>query len=349
MARKTFRKVIVTPEIIEEINPKNKKLVKRFLKEKNTRCSDKTIKGYTSDLNIFFCWNVLENDNKFFVDLKKIELADFFSYAVEELKWGSARFSRMRSALSSLSEFIERFYDEEYPTFRNIVLKAIELMPKVARRKKTILSEEQVNDLLRHLKEDINKPQEACLLALAICSGARKSELLRFDVDIIDENNTAFDGLFIETKEKIKTKGFTKEGKLLYKYIIKDLFMPYYNEWLKVRKEVLEKNSVEDHGKLFIRRDGQPAKESTIEGWIGKWEKYLNVDIYLHCLRHYTCTYLSRVGMESELIIEIFGWSSSDMYKIYNDMSAKDKKWKGTNKLKEHLEKSTSSTVEKEP
>lgn len=339
MARKTYRKIIVTPELLEQINPKNKKLMKRFLKEKNTRCSDKTIVNYTSDLNIFFCWNLLENENKFFVDIKKIDLSDFFAYAVDELGWGSSRFSRMRSALSSLSDFIERFYDEDYPNFRNIVLKAVELMPKVARRRKTVLSEDQVDKLLNYLKNEIHRPQEACLLALAICSGARKSELLRFDLDLIDENNTAYDGLFIETKEKIKTKGFTKEGKKLYKYIIKDLFLPYYYDWLKERKKIMEKNGVEEHNKMFIKSNGEPAKVSTVDSWIRKWSKYLGEDVYMHSLRHYTCTYLSKIGLESELIVSIFGWSSADMYNIYNDLSAKDKKWKGTAKLKEYLNK----------
>lgn len=338
MGRKTFRNVITSEELTEQINLENKKLIKRFIKEKNTRCSDATIKNYTSDLNIFFTWNLLENDNKFFVDIKKIELADFFSYAVDDLNWGSARFSRMRSCLSSLSEFLEKFYDEKYPNFRNIVLKSIELMPKAPRRKKTILSEEQVNNLLNHLKNEINRPQEACLLALAICSGARKSELLRFDIDLIDENNTAFDDLFIETKEQIKTKGFSKEGKPLYKYIIKDLFLPYYNDWLIKRKEIMESKGIEEHNKLFIKSDGSPAKVSTLDSWIEKWSEYLNEFVYLHSLRHYTCTYLSRLGLESELIVEIFGWSSHDMYNIYCDLTAKDKKWKGTAKLREHLD-----------
>jgi integrase len=338
MSRKTFRKVITSDELSEQINPKNRKLIERFIKEKNTRCSDATITGYTSDLEIFFTWNLLENDDKFFVDIKKIELADFFSYAVDDLKWGSSRFSRMRSCLSSLSIFIEKFYDELYPNFRNLILKAIELMPKSARRKKTILSEEQVDNLLKHLKDDLDRPNEACLLALAVCSGARKSELLRFDIDIIDENNTAFEGVFIETKEQIKTKGFSKEGKMLYKYIIKDLFMPYYNDWLIRRKEIMDKNGVEEHNKLFIKGNGEPAQVSTIEGWIDKWEKYLGVDFYFHALRHYTCTYLSKIEIESDLIIEIFGWSSSEMYKLYNDLTAKDRKWKGLGKLKDHID-----------
>jgi hypothetical protein len=34
------------------------------------------------------------------------------------------------------------------------------------------------------------------------------------------------------------------------------------------------------------------------------------------------------------------GWSSGgEMYKIYNDLSAKERKWKDLDKLKVHLEK----------
>ena len=56
MARKTFKKVITDPNLIEQIHPDNKKLMKLFLQDKNRKCSDATMKGYTSDLNIFFCW-----------------------------------------------------------------------------------------------------------------------------------------------------------------------------------------------------------------------------------------------------------------------------------------------------
>lgn len=338
MARNTFRKQITNDETWEKINKRNKKLIDRFLKEKTTRCSKTTIKGYNSDLHIFFTWNYEENDDKFFIDIKKLEFADFFSYCVSDLKWGSARFSRMKSCLSSLSEFIIRFYDDDYPTYRNIILKSIESMPKEPRRKKTVLSEEQVNELLKYLTDN-KRYQEACLFALAISSGARKSELLRFDIDLIDENNTAFDGLFIETKEKIKTKG-RFEGKMLYKYIVKDIFMPYYNNWIKERREILKNNNVKEHNKLFIKSNGQPIENiTTIDYWASKWGKILGVDVYFHSCRHYLCTWLSKIGLEQDLIVEIYGWSSGDMYKIYNDLTAKDRKWKGTEKLKNVLNK----------
>lgn len=335
--RQTYKKQITSPELTAQFNPENVELVKRFLKYKNTSRSDGTITGYTSDLNIFFTWNLLENKNKLFVDLEKLELADYFGYGVEELHWSANRFSRCRSALSSLSEFIERFYDKQFPQFRNIVLKAVDLMAKSPVREKTILSEEQVDSLLSYLKNDLNRPNEACLLALGICSGARVSELLRFKTTIIDENNSAFDDLFLETLKPIKTKGFSKQGKPLVKYIIKDIFLPYYNDWLLEREKIMNKYNRE-HDSIFITRDGKPATLHTIRGWIEKWEEFLGVPFYFHCLRHYTVTHLTRLGLESDFIIEIMGWSSSEMYRIYNDLTAKDRKWKGLEKLKNHLD-----------
>jgi len=336
IARETFKKQITSPELTAQFNPKNVKLVDKFLKYKNTSKSDGTVTGYTSDLNIFFTWNLLENDNKLFTDMKKIEFADFFGYGVEELHWSSNRFSRIRSALSSLSEFIERFYDEEFLNYRNIVLKAVDLMPKSPVREKTILSEEQIDYLLDHLKNTLNKPQEACLLALAISSGARVSELLRFKTSIIDENNIAWD-LFLETLKPIKTKGFTKQGKPLIKYIIKDIFLPYYNDWLIEREKIMKKYN-KDHDSIFITRDGKPATLHTIRGWIEKWDDFMEDSIYFHNFRHYTVTYLTKIGLESDFIIEIMGWSSSEMYRIYNDLTAKDRQWKGLDKLKVHLD-----------
>lgn len=337
MPRATFRLKITDDESLEKINIDNIKLKDRFLKEKNTRSSDGTIKNYESDLNIFFVWNLKNNSNKFFVDIRKIEFAEFFSFCTDELKWNSARFSRMRSCLSSLSNFIEKFYDDEYPQFRNVILKSIESMPKIAAREKTILSENQVDGLLKYLVDN-NYFQEACWLALAISSGARFSELLRFSIDIIDENNLAFNDIFLETLRKIKTKGRTKNGKMLIKYIIKDIFIPYYQLWLPEREKILRANN-QNHNFIFIDKDGFPAEEHIVRSWLKKFENYLGLSFYPHCLRHYTTTYLSKIGIPHTLIKEIFGWESIEMVSIYDDIEAKDKEWVELDKLKEHLNK----------
>ena len=81
MGRKTFKTKITSPETIEQINPKNKKLMNLFLKDKNRKCSDATMKVYQSNLNIFFCWVVNNCENKYFPDIKKFEILSptFFS------------------------------------------------------------------------------------------------------------------------------------------------------------------------------------------------------------------------------------------------------------------------------
>ena len=324
-----------TPEKMARINPQNISLMESFLREKDIRSATGTVDGYRSDLNIFFVYVLDHLENKFFVDIRKLEFAEYFNFCVNELQWNSARFNRMRSCLSSMSNFIEKYLDDMYPSFRNAILKVIETMPLSAAREKTILSENQVNLLLQHLM-DTNRKQEACLVAPAVASGARASELLRFRTDIIDLNNLVYSGVFIETTEMIKTKGRTKSGDLKYKYIIKSIFDKYYTAWMTEREEILRKTG-QSHNYLFIRHDGVPATTSTIRNWIPEWETFLGVNVYAHAFRHYTVTFLTRMGLPSDLIVELMGWKSSEMYKIYNDLTSKDREWKELDAMKEYL------------
>lgn len=331
MSRKTYLKKIVTPELIEEINPENKKLIGRFLKEKATRSSETTLKNYTSDANIFFVWNVQHNDNKPFPSIRKIEFSNFFSFTTSELQWGSARNNRLRSFLSSFSIFIEKFLDDEYPQFRNIVLKTIESVPKEMRREKTVLSTVQVESLLEWLSN--KDSQMACWLALAVYSGSRFSELLRFTIDIIDENHTAFGDLFLETTKQIKTKGRGRAGKLLFKYILKEKFLPYYKAWITDRELKMKQKGIE-HTSLFIKGNGTPATEGTVRSWVATMESFLQTNVYPHAFRHYLVTEFSRKNIPPMLIKDLVGWTSLEMVSLYDDTSSKDKTWTELDNLK---------------
>jgi site-specific recombinase XerD len=337
MPRETFKKKVVTPELLERINPINIKLQKQFLKIKNTTSSDTTITNYGSDLDIFFCWNVENNNNKAFTDIKKIEFADFFSYATDELQWKSARFQRERATISSFSNFIEKYYDDEYPTFRNVILKSIESMPKNSIREKTILKESQIDSLKVHL-ESVEAWQDLCLLTLATGSGARINELLRFKTTDIDCDNVVFNGLFLRTCSQIKTKGRSKTGKMMYKYILKSEFLPYYEKWMIERAKIMEK-SEQNHDYIFLAKDSTPATEGVVRGWTNRWGAFLNEDIYPHAFRHYTVTHLTRIGVEVPLIVEIIGWANSEMYAVYLDLAADEREWKGLDKLKDYFDK----------
>lgn len=333
-ARKTFRNKITSDEIIEKFNTKNQKLVDKYLKNLSTKRSPQTVKNYRSDFNIFFTWNYLYNDNELFTNLKKLDMQDFFDFAITDLHWKSCRYARCHSSLSELSKFIEKFYDDAYPNFRNL-LKFIEKLPKEPSREKSVFKKEELDHLMEELG-NIGKVNEQCLLALIMASGARVSELVRFTTDMIDYENTAFDGLFLETTSKLKVKGRGVDGKYIERYIIKDMFVPYYEKYLPIRKEIMGKNG-QEHNFIFIKKDGSPANSSTIRSWMEKWDKYLDKHWYPHSGRHFWTSYLSSLGLEKELIQELQSWSTSQLVDIYNDNTAKDKKWKSLGKLKDAL------------
>ena len=337
--RETFRKVITSESLIEQINPENIKLMERFLKNFATKRSPKSVVVYKSNFLIFFCWNVENNDNKRFTDIRKIEMLDFFDYALSELKWSPNRFAQCHSSLSSFSEWIENYLDddERYKNFRNIV-KKIEKPTKEAVREKTVLQKEDVDKIFATLEEE-DRIQEQCLLALAISCGARVSELASFTTDLIDEENTAFDGLFLETTEKIRTKGRGVNGKMLTKYILKDTFLPYYNQWLKIREEIMRQNGKE-HNFIFITKDGSPANSDRLRDWMGNWSDIVNQPCYPHNFRHYNISMYKRIGLEDDLIVYLTGWSEGtghSMIAIYDDTEVKDKQWRSLDKLKTAL------------
>jgi len=333
MPRKTIKVKITNPDLTKQINSENIKLMNLFLRDKGSRSSEKTIENYKSDILIFYTWNLLYNNNTFFIDIKKLQVSEFFIYATEELHFGSARYARLKSCLSSMSNFIERMLDDEYPNFRNIILKAVEPMPKEFVREKTVFSDEEINKLISDLEAD-GEIQIVCWLSLAIASGCRFSELLRFTLDLIDENNTAYEGIFLETTKAIRTKGRGRAGKQLKKYIIKDIFWSKYQQWLALRSEILNKNE-KDHNSIFIKDNGDPATESTARGWVHKVQSYLDKPFYCHSLRHYSVSFLGRKKIRPELIKSLFGWEDVNLVFLYDDVEAKDKTWEELENLKQ--------------
>ena len=338
MGRQTYKKQFTSPEIISQINPKNVKLMNLYLKDKSRKCSDATMKVYKSNLNIFFCWNVIYNDNKYYPEIKKVELSEFFDFLVNELKIQGKRFSHYRSVLSTLSDIVIKYYDEEFPTFKNIINTIIEPIPKDSVREKTILTEDEVEFLLSVLKEK-NRTQEACCFALAVYSGMRIAEIEQMTIDMIDRDNSlSFGGVSLQTTKKIRTKGFGKQGKVMYKHIVKDLFLPYFDAWIEERNKIITELGIEDHGFLFIKKNGDKATQHVIRNWADKWSKIVEKTIYLHCLRHNLVTYLTKLGLGSDFIIAFMGWSSADMYKIYNDLEESEMQWKDSEKLQKIIE-----------
>lgn len=322
MGRITKYNRITSEESVKNILPENSVLTLDFLDYlKSINRASSTLDQYKHDLDIFFVWNLEFNNNKRFVEVTKREFARFQSHALEQWGWSPKRIRRVKSTLSSLSNFIENILDEEpeYEGYRAVVRK-IENPINEAVREKTIFEDEELQRLLDHLVEQ-KKYMQACMVALAMYSGRRKSELPRFKVSYFDEENVKFGSLY-KTPEKVRTKGSKgtgNTGKLLYLYVLKQPFDPYLKLWLKNREE----KEIESEW-LFPKSDNNslPVTIDAMDRWTDAYSRFLGKPFYWHSLRHYFTTALSKQALPANVIQDIVGWSSLDMVSLYDDTSA---------------------------
>lgn len=316
MARKTRQNQNTSPELLKQVNPENLRLLDDFLGYlKSIQRSEGTIKGYRNDLEGFFCYCLQNLGNKFYVNLSKRDIVAYQNHLLTQNENSPARIRRIKSALSSLGNYIENILDDEYEGFRPIIRK-IESPVGASTRKKTVLSDEQCEFLLDTLVAK-KKYEKACCAALAFCSGRRKSELLRFKVNYFTDDNIIYGSLY-KTPEKIITKG-RGGGKPLTCYVLSKKFKPYFDLWMNWRAE----NGIESEWLFPSHEDpaGQ-LKATTLDSWADVFTRILSEDFYWHAARHYFTTHLSRLGLPDSVIKEIVGWESLEMVNLYKDIDA---------------------------
>lgn len=323
MGRSTVYNHIVSKEKLDMVNPENIELGEDWLEYlQSIDRSPQSIVAYRNDLKIFWVWNLEFNKNKFFTDLTKREIAKFQNHALNTWGWSPNRIRRVKSCLSSLSNYIENVLDdeEEFQNFKPIVRK-IENPVKNVVREKTVLSDEQVESLLDTLVER-KEYERAAGVAIVAFSGMRKAELLQMKVEYFNEDHFVYDAMW--KTDKIRTKGFGRLGHQMEKFVLYGA-KPYIDLWLQYRKE----NGIESEW-MFVTKTRQEDgsyifhARKDVSAWTEEFTDILGEDFYFHCLRHYTCTRLHRLNLPSHVIQEFFGWASSEMLQIYNDVTAED-------------------------
>ena len=317
--RGTVYNPLVTDELLAQVNPENKSLMEDFLDYmKSIDRSPQTISSYRSDLLIFFTWVLLNLNNKRFVDITKREFSRFQSHALETWKWSPKRVRRVKSAISSMSDFIENILDEE-PEYQNYskVINKIESPPNAAVREKTILSDEEVQLILDTLLER-GKLQACCIVAVLAYSGMRKAELLQMRPEYFDEDHIIFDAL--HQTDLIRAKGRGKNGHQMHKWILMQ-GDKYIMPWIEKRKE----NGIECEW-LFCTRDGDSwRKLESIDHIMDYISEIVNKPVYAHSFRHFVCTrMLTEYNLPSEVVREFFQWESVEMTKVYCDRNTMD-------------------------
>lgn len=319
MARKTEQHSYYTEEKWNKVNEDNKQLINDFLNYlRSIDRSPETVKSYENDLQIYFLWNLENNKNKFFIDVKKKDVVNYQNWMIHIMKLSPSRVRRLKSAISSLSNYIVDILDEEYSDFKNIINK-IKPPQKQEVREKTVLKDEQVEFLINYL---VDKKQyvKACFVACLAASAVRKSEIVQFRVSFINEEKLTEDGFYVTPE--IRCKGAGVRGLQKNKYIIKEIMKKYFDLWMEER----EKLGIDNEELFVIKRKGiwKPISNDTVDSWMQTFSKILNEDCYAHCFRHYSATWLKRNGASIEQIQEFLGHSSSEVTQIYIDIGAEE-------------------------
>lgn len=320
MSRKTQYNLITSPELLAQVNPKNTQLKNDYLDYlRSIQRSEATVNAYSSDIDIAWVWCLQHNDNKFFPEWTKRNIVALQGWLTNEHGNSPARVRRVKSVLSSLSNYIESVLDDEFPNFRNIVTK-VENPVNTPTREKTVLTDEMVNELYDKLLES-GQIEKACALALADFSGRRKSELFRFRVCDFNEENLVCDGALFRTSEKIRTKG-RGAGKFIYCYTLANGFRPYFQKWMEYRAE----HGIESEWLFPSPYDpAKPRDTGILDSWAASFSRMIDEDFYWHAMRHRMVTNLIRAGLPDSVVKEIIGWEDVSMVSVYTDMNAEER------------------------
>lgn len=316
MGRQTVMNSITSDELLKQVNPENKQLLDDFVSYlSSVQRSETTIRGYVNDIEIAWVWCLEHNGNKSFTEWTKRNIVQYQNWLLNENKNSPARIRRLKAALSSLSNYIENVLDDEYPAFRNIINK-VESPVNRPVREKTVLEDAELEKLLGDLT-DARDYEKACFLALAMYSGRRKAELCRFRTSDFTDDRLVCDGALYKSAP-IKTKG-RGGGKMLCCYTLAKKIRPYLERWMRCR----EQNGI-DSVWMFPAVDNadEPLKISTVNSWVNTFSRMTGRDFYMHALRHYFTTALAKAGIPDSVIVQIQGWGSADMCRIYTDIDA---------------------------
>ena len=213
----------ITEEECNEVNEFNRFIWDDFLTN-SSELSPKTLKNYESNLRIWFIWVKDNLHNKSQLEIKPIEFKRFQNWMVRR-GCSSSDISIKRAAISSLNNYIEIYYQDEYPTFRNFINKSIKRPPKNFVHEKEPLTKAEFNNLIKVLTEQ-EEWQKIAYLIFTLETGCRRAESRQIRKDIIDakpivrkiETRDEYDNLIEREIIKyqtplIRTKGRGVEGK----------------------------------------------------------------------------------------------------------------------------------------
>lgn len=310
-----------------EVNEFNRNLRDEFIKN-SVELSNDTLKAYNSNIAIWFNW-VKENlNNKKHIDIKSIEFKKYQNWLVG-LNHSSSDVYNKRAAISSLNNYILLYYEDDYPTFRNFITKAVKKPEKAFVHDKVPPTKEELQMMIDKLENsDIkDKYMKIAYLKFTFETGCRRSETMQVLKNIVNskaiikKKMVKLEDGTEEEKEikyyltpKIRCKGSGKTGKER-KLKFSDYSMDAFKKWLEIRGE-------DDCDYMFVTRYEGKVKQvskTTFNLW-GKdvFTPILGRRFHPHILREARATSIVvEEGHDIEKAQKLLGHTSSETTRIY--------------------------------
>jgi integrase len=297
-------------EFKEKIHPFNQMLMNEFLDQQ--QLSDQTLKQYASSLSIFFSWVYETCQNKPLYELKPRDALRFQNYLMSAgLSSNGVKFKR--SSVSSLCGYLEVYYGDDYPLFRNIYSKSVANPPKEFVKEKRPIPLEDFERLIATLREQ-DELQMVAYLLTSYYTGARRSEVAQFKRSFLELPKIK-DKEYYMTPE-IRGKGKGKNGKrikLVYDDVVRDAILAW-----------LEKRGDDEVDEVFVRKykDGrvEPLNPATFNSWFTeKFNSILGDFAYApHSLRRSRATHMVvNFNMDISKVKSLLNHESSETSQTY--------------------------------
>lgn len=316
MAQKKIEEV--TDEFwANDVNEYNKELIEDFLSQEHL--SKQTLKQYESGLRIFAKWVHDFSRNKNIVELKPRDALKYQNWLISKgLSPSAIKFKR--SAVSSLCGFIEVYYNDEHPLFRNIFTKAIPNVAKSAVKEKLPLTIKEIEKLVRELKKREDW-QKLAYLQFTYITGCRREESRQLLAEVTTyellKDKDGKDKRFYST-HNIRAKGRGREGKVR-KFAFDEKAMEAIKKWVEYRKEQLKDD---DCPYVFVSKGKEGYKQvsaNTFNLWCDEFSKILGGrPVHPHLLRSSRATNaVIEEGKDIKAVQKLLGHESSQTTEIY--------------------------------
>lgn len=305
----------VTEHEWKEVNDFNKQITNEFLEQQHL--SPQTLTQYASGIKIFFRWVKDNCGNKPIYDLKPRDALRYQNFLMSRgLSSSAVKFKR--ASVSSLCGYIELYYADEYPLFRNIYNKKIPNPAKANVHKKEPLTEDEFKNLIDELKSR-NEWQMVAYLLFTYITGCRRGEsgqLLRGVINytkVIDPKTKEEKNYYLTHDIRCKGRGTT--GKIR-RFPFDNVVMEALRKWNEVRGE-------DDCEHMFVKKDKFGGVSNLSPSAFNYWcqevfSPIVGRRVHPHLLRSSRATNLALSENKSiDAIQSLLGHQSPDTTKIY--------------------------------